>query len=230
MESRLQALKVPELKHLLQAAHLPVSGNKADLIARLLENPAATASLDSEAPAPAAAEPASVAPVEAAEVPAPTAQASTEAPAPAPPAGVEEVPAEPVDAGAAAKPEITAHVELTAEERKAAAVEELKRRLKRAEKFGAPEETVADIKAQIGRAEKFGVSEEVLKTLGIAALDSKISDGPRRRGPRGERNNKAHGAPRAAAHAVPAKAETVSLQMDAWPLPTASHYGCVVLT
>lgn len=46
MEAKLQSLKVPELKELLQAAELPVSGNKADLIKRLLENPQATASLE----------------------------------------------------------------------------------------------------------------------------------------------------------------------------------------
>jgi len=46
MEAKLQSLKVPELKELLQTADLPVSGNKADLIKRLLENPKATASLE----------------------------------------------------------------------------------------------------------------------------------------------------------------------------------------
>lgn len=47
MEAKLQLLKVTELKELLQAAELPVSGNKADLIKRLLENPEATKSLQS---------------------------------------------------------------------------------------------------------------------------------------------------------------------------------------
>ena len=46
MEAKLQSLKVPELKELLQAADLPVSGNKAELIKRLLENPKSTASLE----------------------------------------------------------------------------------------------------------------------------------------------------------------------------------------
>lgn len=45
MESKLQALKVPDLKKLLQDANLPVSGTKAELIKRLLENPTATSSL-----------------------------------------------------------------------------------------------------------------------------------------------------------------------------------------
>lgn len=45
MEAQLQSLKVPELKDLLQKASLPITGNKPDLIKRLLENPAATASL-----------------------------------------------------------------------------------------------------------------------------------------------------------------------------------------
>lgn len=45
MEAKLQALKVPELKALLQKASLPTSGNKADLVQRLVENPAAAASV-----------------------------------------------------------------------------------------------------------------------------------------------------------------------------------------
>lgn len=45
MESKLQALKVPDLKKLLQDANLPVSGTKAELIKRLLEHPTATSSL-----------------------------------------------------------------------------------------------------------------------------------------------------------------------------------------
>lgn len=45
MEAKLQSLKVPELKELLQKAHLSAAGNKPDLIKRLLENPQATESL-----------------------------------------------------------------------------------------------------------------------------------------------------------------------------------------
>lgn len=45
MEAKLQALKVPELKKLLQDANLTISGTKAELIKRLLESPDATASL-----------------------------------------------------------------------------------------------------------------------------------------------------------------------------------------
>lgn len=45
MEAKLQALKVPELKKLLQDANLPVSGTKAELIKRLLESPDATSGL-----------------------------------------------------------------------------------------------------------------------------------------------------------------------------------------
>lgn len=48
MESKLQALKVVDLKKLLQDANLPVSGAKADLVKRLLENPEATSSLGGE--------------------------------------------------------------------------------------------------------------------------------------------------------------------------------------
>lgn len=45
MEAKLQSLKVAELKELLQAGSLPVTGNKADLVRRLLEHPEATQSL-----------------------------------------------------------------------------------------------------------------------------------------------------------------------------------------
>jgi SAP domain-containing ribonucleoprotein len=45
METKLQALKVTDLKKLLQDANLPVSGAKAELVKRLLENPTATTSL-----------------------------------------------------------------------------------------------------------------------------------------------------------------------------------------
>ena len=45
MEAKLQALKVAELKELLHSAQLPTSGNKPDLVKRLLENPDATQTL-----------------------------------------------------------------------------------------------------------------------------------------------------------------------------------------
>lgn len=45
MEAKLQSLKVAELKDLLQSASLPVTGNKPDLIKRLLENPEAAKSV-----------------------------------------------------------------------------------------------------------------------------------------------------------------------------------------
>lgn len=45
MEAKLQSLKVPELKELLQNAALAVTGNKPDLIKRLIENPSAAASI-----------------------------------------------------------------------------------------------------------------------------------------------------------------------------------------
>lgn len=45
MEAKLQSLRVPELKELLQKASLPTNGYKPDLIKRLLENPSAVESL-----------------------------------------------------------------------------------------------------------------------------------------------------------------------------------------
>ncbi|RYC64668.1 hypothetical protein CHU98_g1568, partial [Xylaria longipes] len=58
------SLKVPELKKLLQEKQLPVTGNKADLIARLQEHDKAK-----EEPKPAAATAAVAAPVSAEEDP-----------------------------------------------------------------------------------------------------------------------------------------------------------------
>ena len=66
MEATLSALKVTELKALLQQAQLPATGNKADLVARLLQHPQATSSLGggAEAPAAAAAQPEPSAPAQ----------------------------------------------------------------------------------------------------------------------------------------------------------------------
>lgn len=48
MESKLQALKVPELKKILQDHKLTTSGTKAELIQRILADPTATASVSQE--------------------------------------------------------------------------------------------------------------------------------------------------------------------------------------
>lgn len=48
MEAKLQTLKVADLKKLLQDAKLPVSGAKAELVKRLMENPEAAASVTAE--------------------------------------------------------------------------------------------------------------------------------------------------------------------------------------
>lgn len=44
MERKLQALKVPELKKVLQDHNLPTTGNKAELIQRIIADPAAAQS------------------------------------------------------------------------------------------------------------------------------------------------------------------------------------------
>lgn len=144
MEAKLQSLKVAELKALLTSAGLAVSGNKPDLIQRLLENPAATASLGGEAQeAAAVAEPAAApeAVVEAASEPSP-------APAAAAPAAVSEASeASPAASGAA--------VQASESEQRDALIRELEKRKARAAKFGQP---LGEAERKLERAIKFGLA------------------------------------------------------------------------
>ena len=133
MEAKLQTFKVAELKDLLLRANLSTSGNKPDLIKRLLENPEATKSLEASVgeAAPQPAEPPKQ------DTPAPAAE-STRDPAPQN--------AEPVASG---KPSET--------ERKNALLAELEKRKARAIRFGQPHE---DVEKQILRIQKFGIEED----------------------------------------------------------------------
>lgn len=169
METKLQALRVTDLKALLTSAGLSVSGNKPDLIQRLLENPSATASLggaeqETEAaataaaaeavPTPAATSVQALAPAAVAVEALPAASAS--APAPAPVAAfvapVASVPAQvnngsPVEAPP--QPEAEAH--------RQALIVELEKRKQRAAKFGQP---LGEAERKLERAIKFGLDAE----------------------------------------------------------------------
>lgn len=192
MEAKLQSLRVPELKELLQKADLATAGNKPDLIKRLLENPSATASLESASgeqpessenkPAPAATKPA--------DAPAPakvaTADASAPAPASASDAAVQQAAAGPSD-----------------EERKRTQLAELEKRKARALRFGEP---VEDIERKIQRIERFGL--EAQDAAGIAKIDTELRGAKRGRSTQEERPAKAT---KGAAAPAPA-AEQVSVR------------------
>ncbi len=173
MDAKLQALKVPELKALLQAASLPVSGNKADLIARLLENPSATASLsEGEAAAPQEEAPAA-APAPATEAPA-AADASAAAPTDAATNGSAPVTeAAPTTSAPPASTEAQApqqSAEEAKEKQKASILEELQKRLRRLQKFstGGENEQIEALEKQIARIERFGLSETDISGVGAA--------------------------------------------------------------
>lgn len=143
MESKLQSLKVAELKQLLTAAGLAVSGNKPDLIQRLLENPQATASLGGQEAAPALASTATPAtPVPAAATPTP-APAPAPAPATAPPTSDHDTSSTPAPAA-----------DPSEEDRRQALIAELEKRKARAAKFGQP---LGEAERKLERAIKFGL-------------------------------------------------------------------------
>ncbi|WFD04657.1 hypothetical protein MOBT1_003371 [Malassezia obtusa] len=153
MEAKLQSLKVPELKELLQNASLPLTGNKPDLIKRLLENPSATASLGSTEAATADAT--------SAEPAAPAADSQPSGPAPTE-APKEEAPAQ-TDAD---KP--------SQDERTQVHLAELEKRKTRAVRFGLPTE---DLDKEIERVKKFGLPTE--ETNASQRVDSGLRAGKR---------------------------------------------------
>ncbi|KDN49225.1 hypothetical protein K437DRAFT_273299 [Tilletiaria anomala UBC 951] len=196
MEAQLQALKVADLKSLLQASSLPVSGNKPDLVKRLLENPQATASLNSTAQNSGAngskadeedllafdgdaskPDADAAAPAPAAGLPA-NASASVKAEsAPTPNAEAADIPKASTTATAAA----CVAPAPTEAELKAAQIVELQKRLKRLQKFGGSTAEAEEMQRQIERTEKYGVSLDAHKAMGIAQLNSELGEG---RGPR----------------------------------------------
>lgn len=136
MESKLQSLKVAELKTLLTNASLPVSGVKADLIARLLENPSAIQHLQDPSNTTQEQPTTSSSTTTTTEI-SPTQTPTQETPASAPPVKTDE----------------EKHQELIAE---------LEKRKARAKRFGT---TDSDAEAKLERALKFGVGFDQDKAL-----------------------------------------------------------------
>lgn len=198
-EAKLQSLKVPELKALLSQAGLAVSGNKADLVARLVEHEKSKPAQDAPAPTSTAEEDLlafdEAAPesnketksTAALDPPAPGAPEPSEAtpsatPAAAPGAASSDAAPAPVPEP---EPEPEQAPEPSSEELKESALAELNKRLKRLEKFDADPEQAAEITKQITRIEKFGVSDDQLVKLGLKQLNSGIATGGRREQGRG---------------------------------------------
>ncbi|WFD44808.1 Box C/D snoRNA accumulation [Malassezia psittaci] len=141
MESKLQSLKVPELKELLTKASLPITGNKPDLIQRLLENPSATTSLTSTETEPS--QPKESVP-EKSEDSAQKSETST--------AKANE--AKPVDDVSQAAASVQ---DVDQEARTRAHLSELEKRKSRAVRFGQPTE---DLEKEIDRVKKFGLQSD----------------------------------------------------------------------
>lgn len=188
MEAKLQSLRVPELKELLQKAGLIATGNKPDLIRRLLENPSATASLEGESPGKTESseskdEPAKDKPTDT-TTPAKSTDSSNTASAPT--SSAQSAAPAPSD-----------------EERKRTQLAELEKRKARALRFGEP---VEDIERKIQRIERFGL--EAQDTAGIAKIDTELRGAKRGRKAQDERPSKT---PKAAAAPAPAAKEQVSV-------------------
>ncbi|GAC71353.1 hypothetical protein PANT_2d00068 [Moesziomyces antarcticus T-34] len=175
MEAKLQSLKVAELKALLTSAGLAVSGNKPDLIQRLLENPAATASLGGEAQETAAA-------AEPAAAPEAAVEAASE-PSPAPPAAA---PAAVPEAKAASPAASAAAVQASESEQRDALIRELEKRKARAAKFGQP---LGEAERKLERAIKFGLAAS--DEADVAKLSQPLGAGAPTTKREGNKQNKA---------------------------------------
>ncbi|KAH8165743.1 hypothetical protein CIB48_g2490 [Xylaria polymorpha] len=178
------SLKVPELKKLLQEKQLPVTGNKADLIARLQEHDKAN-----EAPKPAAA------PVSAEEDP--IDYSDDDVPASKPEPATESAPVEEkaVTEPAAAAPAPTSedkpaertsqHIYLPVPR-----IDEARKRAERAKRFGIIEDADEEGKKKAERAQRFGADQTSL----VSGLDSALPEKrERKRGREGAPNANADG-------------------------------------
>jgi len=181
-------LKVPDLKKLLQERSLPVSGNKAELIARLQEadrKPSGGAAGEDEIDwdeddAKTAVAPATIAEIEKAPTPAaasvqkPTIESSKTADVKA---DGGEIKADSVVAPAteAAPAPEAPKVDFSAGIEKTDAEKELERRAKRAARFGID----AEEQKKLERVKKFGVQD---KDSIVNALDSALSGRRQKRG------------------------------------------------
>ncbi|KAI1199610.1 hypothetical protein F5X97DRAFT_119528 [Nemania serpens] len=200
------SLKVPELKKLLQEKQLPVTGNKADLIARLQEHdkpkeepkPATAAApvsaeedpidySDDDVPAsnpvPAAEPAVEEKPTAAATEPAPEAPAPSSADKPAETTTDDAEPAEPEEE-AAPKTDFSAHLPASTVD------DEARKRAERAKRFGVVEEQDEDGKKKADRAKRFGADQSGL----VSGLDSALPEKrERKRGREGAPNANADG-------------------------------------
>ncbi|CAO1620568.1 unnamed protein product [Jaminaea pallidilutea] len=191
MESHLQSLKVPELKQLLTAHSLPLSGNKPDLIQRLLENPEATSGIQLPGNGDASSKPTDAPPAADSSKtqiasPPTAAQGNGVKKSPAPPAAapatstaIATAPAKALspqppakgasplaDAGATA-----AAAGPTVEERKKALVSELEKRKARAARFG---QELGETDKKLERALKFGADGQESSTEDMDRLESEL--------------------------------------------------------
>ncbi|KAI8966180.1 hypothetical protein F5Y11DRAFT_310668 [Daldinia sp. FL1419] len=202
------SLKVPELKKLLQEKSLPVTGNKADLIARLqdhdkAQNPAPARENEDEIDYSDDEVPSTSKPVEPAE---PASAAEPVQPTSAP---VEEKPTEP-DESAKSAPDSTETITKPAEGATEEATkteapkedfsahlpasdadEEARKRAARAKRFGVVE--TEEDKKKTERAERFGVDQSSLVKGLDAALPEKR---PSKRGREGGNAEGEHGTKR----------------------------------
>ncbi|KAI0157390.1 hypothetical protein GGR57DRAFT_461750 [Xylariaceae sp. FL1272] len=188
MAENYQAFKVPELKKLLQEKSLPVTGNKADLVARLEEHdkaseqPAAPISAeedvidysDDDEPAAKPTEPATAPaqekPAEPVAATEPPTEAATEAPAeptPAPPAATEAEGESKPEEEAKPKVDFSAHLPAST------ADEEARKRADRAKRFGVVQETDEEAKKKAERAARFGTEAD---TSVVSGLDSALPE------------------------------------------------------
>ncbi|KAI1768004.1 hypothetical protein GGR53DRAFT_31425 [Hypoxylon sp. FL1150] len=198
------SLKVPELKKLLQEKSLPVTGNKADLIARLQEHDKSTApaiQAEDEIDYSDDEVPITTKPVEPAKPTEPTESAppsteekTTEPTEPAKDVAESAAPAD--ESTEAAAPEEKAEdktpaVDFSAHLPDSNADEEARKRAARAKRFGIVENE--EEKKKLERAEKFGVEQSTL-TKGLdAALPEKR---PLKRGREGANADGERGAKR----------------------------------
>ncbi|KAI1178456.1 hypothetical protein F4777DRAFT_537722 [Nemania sp. FL0916] len=198
------SLKVPELKKLLQEKQLPVTGNKADLIARLQEHDKANEQPEPAAPVtaeedpidysdddvptklepavkPAPAEEKSPQPAPAATEPAAETSATTGADKPADAATDDTKPAE-TEAEAAPKTDFSANLPASS------ADEEARKRAERAKRFGiVPDADGGDdeAKRKADRAKRFGLDQSTV----VSGLDSALPERrERKRGREGASN------------------------------------------
>lgn len=190
--------KVAELKELLSARGLAVSGNKADLVARLEEAdkaiPAETAAAAAEATAateaaveettpavtatsssaPAAAAP-EVIEVEAEKDSEPAATTTTSTSAAEPITVEDDVEEEPV-------------VEISDEDKQKQAIEDLEKQIKRKKRFatGDNDADIADLEKQLERIKRFGVSAVPSNGLSLDKGLDTMAKGRRKEGGAGK--------------------------------------------